>query len=510
MISRLKWLICLCTAIVVCLGVVTGPTPVNALNLFQASVIISNTSGVAQTNWAVQLTINTQALINAGKMRADCGDMRFQLVNLTDIPYWLDRGCNTNKTLVWIRIPALPTGNTTVIIQYGDLALTSQSNGVAVMDLFEDMNVAPTCVLGGSAIYDSINKRVQLTNTTTNITGSCTYTWSTVPTGMYTHMDFQTGGGTGAESNWVYGWNTTGSGAEEDISGGGYHFTFDESQGRSCYTRSTTTNGAGINCSAQATIGNNARHIAEVFQSAATGRIFYDGASLFNTADPAPIPKTGTKYGFAARNSGTTNNHYVYDFAQTRFLTTISAGAPGVETPLVYILTFAIRNAGDTAVASVCDLGFASTTAATTCSYRLKITTNIIEGYVVYVKSDGPLINVTATIADAGVGTGGGGGTLITNATAGTARYGVLSTIGTLTGGDPISKPAVYDAGTLNSVRITNTTSNIFVTASGQNNPAITGATANTILVTHNLNIASSTVGGLYGHTLTYTVVPNF
>ncbi len=508
--SHLKWLLWLCTAIVVCLGVVAGPTPVTALNLFQSSIVISNTSGIAQTNWAVRLTINTQVLVAAGKMRTDCGDMRFQLANYTDIPYWLDRGCNTTTTLVWVRISALPTGNTTVNIQYGDLVLTSQSTGVAVMDLFEDMNVAPTCVLGGSAIYDSVNKRVQLTDTTASITGSCTYTWSTVPTGMYAYMDFQTGGGTGAESNWVYGWNTTGSGAEEDIGGGGYHFTFDESQGRSCYTRSTTTNGAGIACSAQATIGNNARHIGDVFQSAATGRIFYDGVSLFNTADPAPIPKTGTKYGFAARNSGTTNNHYVYDFAQTRFLATIAAGVPGVESSLVYILTFAIRNAADTAVASVCDLGFASTTAATSCSYRLKITTNIIEGYVVYVKSDGPLSNVTATIADAPVGTGGGGGALITNATAGTAQYGVLSTIGILTGGDPISKPAVYNAGALNSVPITNTTPNIFATATGQNNPAVTGDTANTILVTHNLNIASSTVGGLYGHTLTYTIVPNF
>jgi len=62
---------------------------------------------------AVAVTVNTAALITAGKMRADCGDAMFKAVGASDwedavVPHWIDvtPGCNASSTLFWVVPPA--------------------------------------------------------------------------------------------------------------------------------------------------------------------------------------------------------------------------------------------------------------------------------------------------------------------------------------------------------------------------------------------------------------------
>jgi Uncharacterized conserved protein len=90
------------------------------------------------------LTVNTANLISAGKMRSDCGDIRFTYLNTSDnkeyeIPYWIESGCNTASTRIWIKVPYIPVnGNVTVYMYYGNPNAVSMSNGSAVFELFTD------------------------------------------------------------------------------------------------------------------------------------------------------------------------------------------------------------------------------------------------------------------------------------------------------------------------------------------------------------------------------------
>jgi Uncharacterized conserved protein len=91
------------------------------------------------------LTVNTTNLISAGKMRSDCGDIRFTYLypNNTEveIPYWIESGCNTANTIIWIKVPYIPAnGNATVYMYYGNPNAVSKSNRDAVFDFFDDFN----------------------------------------------------------------------------------------------------------------------------------------------------------------------------------------------------------------------------------------------------------------------------------------------------------------------------------------------------------------------------------
>jgi len=99
----------------------------------------SNSGSIALTDYQVLITLNTQTLISQGKMRSDCGDIRFALANGTLISYWIESGCNTNNTLIWVKVPSIPANsNTTIYLYYGNPSATSLSNPYSTMELFDD------------------------------------------------------------------------------------------------------------------------------------------------------------------------------------------------------------------------------------------------------------------------------------------------------------------------------------------------------------------------------------
>jgi len=166
-------------------------------------------------------------------------------------------------------------------------------------------------------------------------------------------------------------------------------------------------------------------------------------------------------------------------------------------------LSFAIRNATDTANINTCDLGTLTTAAIGTCSYRLKVGTNASNGYTVSVATSGGLTNGTKTFANAAAGAAG---TLLA---AGTERYGATITGGSTTSASAVTVAVPYNAGVTNGVLYTNVAPALLLTAAGSNNPIATD-TANTTLVTHKAAIAADTAAGLYTQTVTYTVTPSF
>ncbi len=88
--------------------------------LYRKSVTVSN-SGDALTNEDVLVEVDTATLVTAGKLQSDCDDLRFvDSDDSTYLSYWIEGGCNTSTTQVWIQIPSLPNGGKTIYMYYGN------------------------------------------------------------------------------------------------------------------------------------------------------------------------------------------------------------------------------------------------------------------------------------------------------------------------------------------------------------------------------------------------------
>jgi len=108
---------------------------------YRRQISINNVSSTGLTNYQVSFTINTSELISAGKMRSDCGDIRlYDTDGTTELSYWVEDGCNSTSTKVWVKVPDIAANSIKIIyLQYGELDLTSKSNGKNTFLLFSDL-----------------------------------------------------------------------------------------------------------------------------------------------------------------------------------------------------------------------------------------------------------------------------------------------------------------------------------------------------------------------------------
>ncbi|MCL5407381.1 MAG: DUF2341 domain-containing protein [Patescibacteria group bacterium] len=110
---------------------------------YRKAITVDNTQTASiLTDYQTVMTIDTQALVSAGKMSSDCKDIRFtDNDKITPLNFWLESGCNTTTTRVWIKVPSIPASSTaTIYLYYGDSSATSASNGNNTFILFDDFN----------------------------------------------------------------------------------------------------------------------------------------------------------------------------------------------------------------------------------------------------------------------------------------------------------------------------------------------------------------------------------
>ena len=163
---------------------------------YRVPITVIENSGNTLTDYQLNLTIDTASLIAQGKMRADCGDIRFTtyitvyelpitikdnsgrnltnyqvLINITDptilshittdgrdirffnssvqdpyqttfgeLPYYVEKRSNTELD-VWVKVPFIPANGTTVIyMYYGNASATSESDPYSVFDFYDDFD----------------------------------------------------------------------------------------------------------------------------------------------------------------------------------------------------------------------------------------------------------------------------------------------------------------------------------------------------------------------------------
>jgi len=102
-------------------------------------VVNINNDGAALTDYQILATADTASLISVGNMRADCGDIRFvDSDNTTELNYWIESGCNSTSTKIWVKTPSIPAGNKTIYMYYGNPSAPSTSSGSNTFLFFDD------------------------------------------------------------------------------------------------------------------------------------------------------------------------------------------------------------------------------------------------------------------------------------------------------------------------------------------------------------------------------------
>ncbi|MEM5803086.1 MAG: DUF2341 domain-containing protein [Candidatus Aenigmatarchaeota archaeon] len=114
---------------------------------YRRLVIINNRQNPSVlSDYQIPITIDTNSLILAGKMRSDCGDIRFtDSDGSTQLSYWLESGCNTASTKIWVKVPSIPANSAKIIyLYYGDPSAPSASNGDNTFIFFDDFSTKDT------------------------------------------------------------------------------------------------------------------------------------------------------------------------------------------------------------------------------------------------------------------------------------------------------------------------------------------------------------------------------
>ncbi|MCD6418074.1 DUF2341 domain-containing protein [bacterium] len=110
---------------------------------YRVPITIDNTSNSNDlSDYQVLIVFDSQTLISEGKMRQDCGDIRFtDSDGVTKLSYWIEGGCNTNKTKVWVKVPLIPANSMkTIYMYYGNLSASSKSDGKSTFVIYDDFN----------------------------------------------------------------------------------------------------------------------------------------------------------------------------------------------------------------------------------------------------------------------------------------------------------------------------------------------------------------------------------
>ncbi|MBN1996393.1 DUF2341 domain-containing protein [candidate division KSB1 bacterium] len=136
--------------------------------LFRAGFAVNNPTGQVLTDYQVKYTIDTATLITAGKMNTDASDMRFADAADLKLDYWIESGVNTASTIVWVKIPTLPTGLTTIYMYYGNPVASGESNGDAVFVFFDHFDGTSLDPGKWSVTYGSISGNPPGTITVSN------------------------------------------------------------------------------------------------------------------------------------------------------------------------------------------------------------------------------------------------------------------------------------------------------------------------------------------------------
>jgi len=110
--------------------------------LYRELIIITNPNEELE-DFQVMLDLDTASLIASDKMQVDCQDIRFADNLGNGLNYWIESGCNTDSSKVWVKLNSIPNGESEIYLYYGNSGASSDSNGSETFIIYEDFSSMP-------------------------------------------------------------------------------------------------------------------------------------------------------------------------------------------------------------------------------------------------------------------------------------------------------------------------------------------------------------------------------
>jgi len=110
---------------------------------YRQEINISNTAGDL-TNYQVRIDLNSTNVGSNFNWSNNGSDIRFTNSTDDELYFWIESWSNTtNISIIWVNVTSLPNNqNTTIYMYYGNSEATSESNGTATFEFFDDFEVA--------------------------------------------------------------------------------------------------------------------------------------------------------------------------------------------------------------------------------------------------------------------------------------------------------------------------------------------------------------------------------
>jgi len=109
-------------------------------NLYKRQITLSQSSSETLQDYQILIVFDTASHIEAGKMRKDCGDIRFYGSDFAPLYYWIEGPVNSNATKIWVKVKSIPTSGGYIIMTYGNLYLTVDYNYHGADKVFDYYN----------------------------------------------------------------------------------------------------------------------------------------------------------------------------------------------------------------------------------------------------------------------------------------------------------------------------------------------------------------------------------
>ncbi|MCB9233812.1 MAG: DUF2341 domain-containing protein [Bacteroidia bacterium] len=108
--------------------------------IYKRQFLIDYTNGDSlQTDYQIPLIIDTEDLVNQGKLDSTGKDLRFTSNDCcTPLCFWVESGMNTNSTTIWVKVPLLVPGTmTSVQMFYGNPAATDIQDPFCTFEFYD-------------------------------------------------------------------------------------------------------------------------------------------------------------------------------------------------------------------------------------------------------------------------------------------------------------------------------------------------------------------------------------
>lgn len=100
---------------------------------YRTPINVTEESGQDLQNYQIELSVNTESIIENDKMENDCSDMRFANSSDNELDYWIQEGCNTTSTTVWVQMNNIQASEKEKIFMYhGNSEASENSDPKAV------------------------------------------------------------------------------------------------------------------------------------------------------------------------------------------------------------------------------------------------------------------------------------------------------------------------------------------------------------------------------------------